>query len=263
MRSMGPFVPVDDGPGVLAVVGGRGPGAAGRHLRPPAAGGEGPLQAAGGDGRRALRELPARHHGTLGPRSRRPARRARLRAHQRLRTERALRPPARPRPSGHRLRGAPAPHRRPGSAAGTARRDRVGLPHRRFRRVRRGGVALRARCRPGAGWRREWRRRGHRRTLVRVHPAHPRVDAGRVRQVGDRASTRGQPPLALGPPRQLPDGRRLLRVHRRRLRRQLRSPVRRHGPTRPRRTTRASPPWPSAPRAGTRSTGSWPSGPRD
>ena len=73
MRTMGPFVPVDDGPGLLALVGGRGPGTARRHLRPAAARGQGPLQAAGGDGRRPLRELPARHHGALGPRSRRPA----------------------------------------------------------------------------------------------------------------------------------------------------------------------------------------------
>ena len=79
------------------------------------------------------------------------------------------------------------------------------------------------------------RRRGHRRPLVRVHPADPRVDAGRLRQVGARASTRGQPVVALGPPRQLPDGRRVLRVHRRRLRCQLRAAVRRHEPARPRR----------------------------
>ena len=67
---------------------------------------------------------------------------------------------------------------------------------------------------------------GHRRAVVRVDPARPRVDAGRLRPAGHRPPARGQPPVALGAPRQLPHSRRLVRVHRRRLGRQLLAPLR-------------------------------------
>ena len=252
---------------VLAVVGGRGPRPAGRHLRPAAAGRQGPLQAAGGDGGRALRELPARHHGAVGPRTRRPARRPRLRADQRVRADRPLRAPARPRPPGHRLRRAPPPHRRPGPAAGAARRDRLGLPDRRLRRLRRGGRALRTRC--GRGGRA--RRRsggGHGAATSSTRPCTgpscasssgrwPATTSwGIVRQrEGNRLSHSA--PLDNYP---TADGFFVCIVagsdaNFARLCAAME-------PARPRRTTRASPRWPSAPPAATRSTASWPSGRR-
>ncbi len=58
------------------------------------------------------------------------------------------------------------------------------------------------------GWRWRWRRprrRGDRRAALRVHPAHLGVDAGRVRQARHRPRPRGQPLVALGATRQLPD----------------------------------------------------------
>ena len=83
-------------------------------------------------GRRARRELQARHDGRLGPGVRGPERdqpRPRDAAHQRLRPDRAL-----PRPAGLRRRrrgdGRPAPpHRRAGPRAGARRRE-----HRRHAR---------------------------------------------------------------------------------------------------------------------------------
>ena len=130
MRTIGPFVPVDDGPGLLALLGGRGAGPTRRHLRPAQARGQGALPAAGGDGRRAVRELPARHHGALGPRPRRPARRPRLRAHQRLRADGPVRPAARARPARHRLRRpAPSDRRsRPPACASRRHRSRTTSP---------------------------------------------------------------------------------------------------------------------------------------
>ncbi len=59
------------------------------------------------------------------------------------------------------------------------------------------------------------------------------MDARRLRPPGHRAPARGQPALALGPARQLPDRRRVLRLHRRRLRRQLPSSLPGHGPAGP------------------------------
>ena len=69
-------------------------------------------------------------------------------------------------------------------------------------------------------------------------------------RLGHRAPARGQPALHLGPARQLPDRRRVLRLHRGGLRRQLLPALRGHGPARPDRATRASPRWPSGPRDG-------------
>ena len=104
-------------------------------------------------------------------------------------------------------------------------------------------------------------RRRDRRRALRRRAAHPRVDAGRVRPARHRAHARRQSARELGAARQLPDPRRQVRVHRRRLRRELRAPVQGDGPARPRSTIRASPSSPTAPRTATRSTASSPSGP--
>ena len=76
------------------------------------------------------------------------------------------------------------------------------------------------------------------------------------------AHARGQPARQLGAARQLPDRRRQVRVHRRRLRRQLRPPVQGDGPARPARRPALRHAAPTGPAGATRSTASSPSGRR-
>ena len=94
-----------------------------------------------------------------------------------------------------------------------------------------GRAGRRGRVRRRQGVRRT-RRRGHRRAAVRVHPAHLGMDAGRLRQARHRPPARGQPALALGPARQLSHRGRRLHLHRGGIRRQLRAALRRDGAAR-------------------------------
>ena len=74
---------------------------------------------------------------------------------------------------------------------------------------------------------------GHRRRSLRRRPPHPRVDAAGLRPSRRRAQPRGEPARELGAARQLPDRRRQVRVHRRRLGRQLLPTLQGDGPRRP------------------------------
>ncbi len=135
-------------------------------------------------------------------------------------------------------------------AAGAGRRDDQRLPHRRVRRQRGVGVALR----PGA----HRRGGGDRRLPLRVGDAGARVDLRRLRPARRGAVPGGQPAGQLGAARQLPHGRRQVGVHRRRERRQLRPAgllADGHGDRRRgRRSPTGSP-------GATRSTSSWRRGP--
>ena len=160
---------------------------------------------------------PARSSGgTSRRRSRPPPRR---RAHLDVRPGRPARARPGPRPRRHRLRRAHAPHRLSRPAAGARRRDAVRLPHGRVRVQRRASPpCTSATPRGGDG------------AVVDAVPlrrgaAHPRMDARRLRPARRRALARGQPARQLGAPRQLPDRRRQVRLHRRRQRRELQPAV--------------------------------------
>ncbi len=126
---------------------------------------------------------------------------------------------ARSRSGRDRLRRPAASHRLPGPAAGARRRHHLRLPHRHLRRARGHRRAVRARF---TRWESQWERGGDRCRPLRRGAAHPGVDARRLRPARRRAQPRGQPPRQLRAARQLPDARRQVRLHRGRLRRELR-----------------------------------------
>ena len=257
MREIGPFVDSEhDGPySLFWAVEGRGRKSVTLDLRTPEGQDLFRRLAATADVRR--RELPARH-------ARAVEHRARTTSTRRLVTVRIsmfgqdgpYSPRPGPRPRRHRLRRAAAPHRLPRPAAGARRRHDLRLPHRRVRRAGR----RRARCtratRAAAGGAvidaalygavlriLEW-------TLA----AYDRLGIVRHRE-GNRLANSA-------PLDNYPTARRQVRVHRRRLRRQLRAPVQGDGPARPARRSPLHASSPIGPRTATRSTASSPSGPR-
>ena len=174
------------------------------------------------------RELPARARsssGTSGPSD--LARPARHRAHLDVRPGRPVLAAARARPRRHRLRRAAAPHRLPRPPAGARRRHDLRLPHRRVRGAGRG----RARCTRAT------------RAAAAARSSTPRSTApccasssGRCAaydRLGVVRSREGNRLANSAPLDNYPTARRQVRVHRRRLRRQLRAPVQGDGPARP------------------------------
>ena len=146
----------------------------------------------------------------------------------------------------HRLRRPAAPDRLPRPPAGAGRRHDLGLPHRSLRRPGRARPPSTERDARGTG-------QGAviDAALYGVDPAHPRVDAGRLRPARRRPrrgratawptrrrSTTTRPPTAS------------TSASSPAVRRQLRPPVRGDGAPRPARRTPATTRWPSGPARG-------------
>ena len=169
---------------------------------------------------------PARS--SSGTSARRPRSAPRHRAHLDVRPGRAVLAAARPRPRRHRLRRPAAPHRLSRPAAGARRRHDLRLPHRRVRRAGRGRPrSTRATRAAATGAVIDA-------ALYGAVAAHPRVDARR-RTTGSAscASREGNRLANSAPLDNYPTARRQVRVHRRRLRRELLAAVQGDGPARP------------------------------
>ena len=139
-----------------------------------------------------------------------------LGAHQHVRPGRSVLAAPRPRPPRHRVRRAAPPHRVPGPAAGARGRHDLRLPDRRVRGPGRDRGALLARRPP--------RRQGCDRSTPRSTARRCASSSGRsppTTSSGWCAVARGQPAGQQRAARQLPHRRRQVRVHRRRLGRQL------------------------------------------
>ena len=258
MREIGPFVP-----GrrrrvrrLLAVLGGRGPGPQERHARPAQARGPGPVPPARGDRGRRRRELPAGDARAL-------EHRARPISSDRLVTVRistfgqdgpySAAARARPRSASATAGSCTSPATPTGRRCASASRSPTTSPACSPRRPR-PRRSTRATCTaPGKGAVIDA-------ALYGAVAPRPRVDDRGVRPARRRAQPRGQPAREQRAARQLPHRRRQVRLHRRRLRRQLRPALPGDGPARAASTTRGSPGSPTGPRAATRSTASSPTG---
>ena len=229
MRTIGPFV---DGYSLFWAVEGRGRKSATCDLRTPE--GQDLFRRLAATRRRGVRELPPRHPGGLGPGPRRPRPPPGVRAHQRLRPGRPLRAPPRARPLGRGLRRPAPPDRRsrpapvrPGVTVADyltgvfAAEAALAALYRRGRRrplgPNRGRGAVIDASLYGS--------------VLRITGMdHPRLRPPRDGPQPRRATASSTPPPSTTTPRRTG-----ARLRGGRGRRQLRPPVRGHGPDRPRR----------------------------
>ena len=238
MRTMGPFVPVDDEPRLLAVLGRRGPRAAAaspatcatRRARSCSSGWSATADVLCENFRPGTMERWG-----LGPDDL-PDELVYVRISV-FGQNGPVRATARAGPARHRLRRPAPPDRRPGPPAGAPRGHRVGLPHRRLRRLRRGGRPLRPRHQPARGRRRSSTPRSTARSCASSSGRWPATTAS-----ASCASARATGSSHSAPLDNYPTGGRLLRLHRGRVGRQLPPAVRGDGPR---------PTWPTTPRFAT------------